>query len=318
MKDDYSFPLYQWMVNQFKDTLSPWANKRDLAEKARKAFLNQAAVLLLKTRQRKPPFNPFAILQLRKIHTVTWVNADKGREEARLIPDEDGFRIVLRRPENAQFTSNEELQRHIRVRTTLAHEIGHTYFYDLSERPPSRGPERYQMLSSRSRIVREKEEWWCFDFARELLLPGFSVRRFCQGLDVDPSLNTALKLRKTFNVSWDLLLRRLVYDLRIWKTCAIFRLRFDGSQLILNNKKRDVWIGANFRIKNLNTWISNNSRFLLNRFYPIFNSNDVTRLSQFRHPIEKNLLVEFLPIRRDSKIVLCLIKEKEQPLDVYA
>jgi hypothetical protein len=78
---------------------------------------------------------------------------------------------------------SEDLARH-RNRFRIAHEIGHSFFYDRAKRPPTR-------LLPESKA----EEKFCDEFANALLIPRSHVTQ------VEPTASNIFQLRKTFDVS---------------------------------------------------------------------------------------------------------------------
>jgi len=310
MKDRFSFPLYSWMIEQFKGDLPCTDDYEGLKQKAREMFLLQAFLLLRKTGQRRPPFDPFATGEQRRIHRITWV--DSG-DEASLVPDLEGFHLILRRPEN--ISSEAELLKDVRVRSTVAHEVGHTFFFDISHFPPKQGPRFEHALASN---VREKEEWWCFDFARKLLLPDRWIKKSVISHNFS-GLELASKIRREYNVSWDILLRKLVYDLEMWATSTVFRLDFEDSQVILRNEYKDIWKGARTRIGRARPWLLENADFIngcVGRIENARNKSTEEIVARFVNPSEK-YVAEFLPIYRDRPTLLCLVRESDGILDKY-
>jgi len=102
-----------------------------------------------------------------------------------------------------------------RARYTLAHEIGHTFFYDLSYKPPERLTpySRNQTASGEIRSATQLEERFCDAFAAELLFPWEAAKlelEVCACIE-DPSELLAFieKASQRWGVSVELALRRL-------------------------------------------------------------------------------------------------------------
>jgi len=102
-----------------------------------------------------------------------------------------------------------------RARYTLAHEIGHTFFYDLNRKPPERLTpfSRSQTASDQVRSATRLEERFCDAFAAELLFPWEAAKlelETCTRIE-DPSelLVFVEKASKRWGVSVELALRRL-------------------------------------------------------------------------------------------------------------
>src|SRR6185436_4950749 len=121
--------------------------------------------LLQETQQVHPPVVLEPILKSR--HAV--VNyVFNSKLEGRLEVNEEGFKIFLRHDLETNPT---------RHRFTLAHELGHTLFYDLRTSPPRREISR----SYRN----EFEERLCHQFARTLLMPEEFIRSGLPAFGID-------------------------------------------------------------------------------------------------------------------------------------
>ena len=97
---------------------------------------------------------------------VTSFRGEVKSHDALLIPRKDGSFIIPVDPAPPQEDNvHWELARH-RNRFRVAHEVGHSFFYDRGSAPPRR-------LLAPS----EEEERFCDEFAAELLIPQTAVRR---------------------------------------------------------------------------------------------------------------------------------------------
>jgi len=127
--------------------------------------------------------------------------------------DEGGFEI------NLKYTFIQS------VLTTLSHEIGHTYFYDIYKNPPE------CLVSDR---ILEKKKWYrqfegmAFDLGREVLLPRESFTRYVLEKYNHPSLANFFSMYSELKVSKDVLAQRLMKDLNLWRAC-IFWGRVDHN-----------------------------------------------------------------------------------------
>lgn len=119
----------------------------------------EARKLLRATEQDSPPFSAPRVAYLRKIRGVEWTEVSSL---SRLVPIKGGFVIKMNpqalrstdEPEGTPFTGLQNF--------SIAHEIGHTFFYDIDSPTPSR-PVRD--------IGSSGEERLCDIFAAELLMP---------------------------------------------------------------------------------------------------------------------------------------------------
>jgi len=120
-------------------------------QRLRVALLRAAEALRLATGQSAPPIQVDPILPLRKIAPLPRYFSSNDSPEAVLVSSGTGFFIRLR-PGLSE----------CRCRWSKAHELAHTFFYDLTKCPPER-------VLTRGLSI--KEEGLCNDFAAELLMP---------------------------------------------------------------------------------------------------------------------------------------------------
>lgn len=95
-----------------------------------------------------------------------------------------------------------------RQRLSIAHEIGHTFFYELNDSPPVR-----IIARKSSGTISRKEEDICKTFARELLMPRQLVHEELNTLSHKSGLDLILHLAQTFAVSCEVATIRLLWDL---------------------------------------------------------------------------------------------------------
>lgn len=136
-----------------------------------------------------PPYDPFYLADVLEIQTV----ARQDLEDARLVPVEGAKPRI-------EFNPN---RRTARIRFSLAHELGHYLLSDHAEQI------RYRDLAHGE--SRTRDHWQlesiCNVAAAELLMPAGA---FPLAETADLSLPHLLDLRKTFGVSTEALLRRVV------------------------------------------------------------------------------------------------------------
>jgi Zn-dependent peptidase ImmA (M78 family) len=121
-------------------------------------------------------------------------------------------------------------QTNIRRRFSIAHEIGHTFFYNLDYDPPIKILPR-----ERSRLlIDKKEEDICHAFARELLMPGKLVQQDIANSS-DRSLKMIIGLASKYLVSPEVAARRLILDLAEFKNSILL------FKEPLSTKGRSVW-----------------------------------------------------------------------------
>ena len=235
---------YNPLLDKYRDKVSGWTTEKELWHQVRQAFIAEGPVLLKETGQTEPPFNPVLGLQHRGVHAFRYI--EDLREEARLNPTEDGFVLWLKRGLGLPDTfdvNNSSLP--TRLRTTLGHELGHTFFFDTSCRPHK---PFVSYLNSSERRHSFNEEWWCMDFARAFLIPEFWVAEHMKRTQF-PSLELASQIKDQLIVSWDVLLRRFLWDLKFWTACVIFRVDTLRQQLT------GLWKTDEFKKWSFNRWL---------------------------------------------------------------
>ena len=161
--------------------------------------------LLLQSNQVSPPIEWGPIFKLRRIQVCyPSGNLDSANllREAYIVPRQGGFELRFR----------SSGQSGGRVRFSIAHEIGHTYFFDTEANPPRK--------LSIWRGLESDEERLCDIFASELLMPEEMIRRFLPD-HTQQSLSVVIQLSKKFKVTYEALSRRLIEDLAAWDAIVI-------------------------------------------------------------------------------------------------
>lgn len=147
--------------------------------------------------QNTPPIQLDQIKRLRRIYDGKSFASTSGSIHAALIPTVRGFDIQL--PTN---------QTHVRTRFSTAHEIGHTFFYDTTKNPPVR-----LIDTTLSLRFSRREEDICSAFAGELLMPRELVTNSFNSLRTKYGIGTLLHLALRYDVSPEVVARRLLHDL---------------------------------------------------------------------------------------------------------
>ena len=170
-----------------------------------------AYLYVLASGQKKLPVRLNSILKYAQIN-LTYSTEKRMISDGMLRAEQDGFQIIV----------NSDIE-YTRERTTIAHEIGHTLFYDPSYAPPRR-------VYAADFPQRKREEWVCFAFARSLLLPKeFVTEQFRGALTGSAYRETTLlsneisKLWKQSEVSFEILGLRLLSDLKLFPSAALIR-----------------------------------------------------------------------------------------------
>lgn len=159
-----------------------------------------------------------------------------------LMPIKSGFIIII----NKYLNINRGI-------TSLAHEVGHTFFYTNSK-------ERPKLIFNSNLLVDEyisrQFEGLAFDIGRELILPEeIFIKYLHQKNYIKPSLQNFLNICDDFNlnISRDIIGRRIFHDLKLWDAYLFwgtvkgetlyvkdknkFRIRFGGKFSSLNLKR---------------------------------------------------------------------------------
>ena len=125
-----------------------------------------------------------------------------------LFPVESGFHMSVNR--NMEMTEG-------RLRFSIAHEYGHTLFFRLYSSPPRR---LVPMAISNTAEYRW-EEGLCHDFARALLLPRTGTYEAASG---GVGLQLLQRICSSYEVSMDVAVRRILYDLRLWRRSIFYKV----------------------------------------------------------------------------------------------
>jgi len=191
-------------------------------KEVKRAILFAVDDLLIHTNQ-GIPIDPKPIALLRKIRRIweTQLSVD-----AMLIPESGGFLVKIRK----------ELHP-FKKRFAIAHEIGHTFFFNIEIDPPRR---EFQYQKSEYWV---QEEFSCA-IAREILVPRFSIIPLIENEHVRPSVAALRYLSALYQVSFDVLRMRLINDLPLWDCVAIVSTVVDCKIL---TKGRDISKGKSHR-----------------------------------------------------------------------
>lgn len=172
------------------------------------------------------------IAQSRGIHTIEETRGQLGHE-ASLVPDRLGFRLRVR---EGSFPP--------RKRASIAHEIGHSHFFDTSRLPPTR-----LIARSPDPGVSVKEEELCWAYARALLMPADHVERAWESRGIT-AWATIEAIGEDFEVSTELAARRLIQDLDVQPNCVAF---FFATQVEPGASEREAKRYAGSRVRDLFT-----------------------------------------------------------------
>jgi len=168
------------------------------AKDAISAITKCARKLIADSGLSEPPFSPSTYAPLRSVQRIV------HREmtiDGRLVPIGDGFIIELRRDQSLG-----------RTNFTCAHELAHTFFYELVPTLKSRSLARQELQYD------AEEERLCDIAASELIMPARLFRKIAA--DFYPSPKSVCLLAKQFESSMTATAIRLL-DLGIWDVSFI-------------------------------------------------------------------------------------------------
>jgi Zn-dependent peptidase ImmA (M78 family) len=187
------------------------------------------------TRASKQTF-PVLLRPIAELRKVTSVDFCPLLVDAMLTTHAEGFRILLnsdggRATELAERFTNEsrEMTMHPRWRFSIAHELAHTFFYDISKKRPQLSK---TFTSGGGRAALDNLERNCNAIASHLLLPTSMFRNgFLRLKTITPE--TVLNFARTAGVSLQALL------LRLDKSDSLFIERYYRGCIVLIDQQED-------------------------------------------------------------------------------
>lgn len=208
-----------------------------MLEKLKKVLCNEIDIFLRLNGMTKPPFDPFKIRKVGKVTVrVEYSEGIGAHGTLEVVGDEFIVRLEKSLLKNANY----------RLRSTMAHELMHTWFYDTSEVPPKKlgfgSPSRRHLLM---------QEELCYFLARQFLMPTFSIkgeiiksRSFSS-----PSINGMRRFKAKYNVSSEVIAYRMIADLGVWKAIFIKSVKEgDKFKAITRLKAKSEKIYENLKV----------------------------------------------------------------------
>ena len=219
-------PAEEWLAKSWLGNLYPLLGREEIATKIKERLFTYINNLLEKTKQYKPSYNPDKLFEDRKILKKIEAQLPRNRS-GMLIPIIGGFFMKIRSDEHEY-----------RKRFSTAHEIGHTFFYDLKQSIPT-----IRFLKSNSRYWVEED--YANEIAAAILLPEASLRKVIIGGNLAPSLDALENLCNLYKVSHEVLWRRIVRNQKLWD-CIIFKSMM-GINGTINTDSVSVSKGISFK-----------------------------------------------------------------------
>jgi len=216
-------PALLWARDKYLGPGLYRASRELIKRELRKALFSIVDDLLEETNQ-SMPFKPELLAPKRRIKKI--VEAELSKVNAFLIPEIGGFVIKIK-------SSRHPFQK----RFACAHEIGHTFFFNIDTDPPRR---EFQYQKSSYWV---EEEFSCA-IAREILLPSASIRETIHKDCPRPSISAIRYLSSLYQVSFDVLRLKVINDVPLWD-CIIFKSSISNGKVI--TKGWDISKGASYR-----------------------------------------------------------------------
>ena len=235
------------------------------------------------TGQNEIPINLVPIQKLRKITEI--IKRVSRFNQGELIPKTEGFSVIL----NSKHS-------HIRNRMTIAHEIGHTLFFDISVMPPKR------MIT-----YSNSEEWLCYDFGRCLLMPKEFVKKYVSIYEETPTPKKIVELSNIFEVSKDVFLNRIRRDFQLWNDTTIFLVEANGIELKANKQRYKGIRHTSFTIDGKNGLIYHEKVKLLLQLLQI--NQEIKEIKEKLTLKNKFYKIEMFRYSLNPIIILCVLRD---------
>jgi len=205
------------MERKLGTTYKKFASVRDghkiLLRKLKETLRDEVGNMLKQNDMLFPPFDPFKVSKIGNAE-IEMVYADRAEigSDGSIETCDNGFLVKIDK------TLAERPSGKYRLRSTMAHELMHTFFYDVSRFPPIKMGYRVQ---SRKQLMMEEE--LCYYLAREFLIPSFFIFDLLKkekSLHA-PTVANMKYLQSTFVVSSDIIAYRIISDLSMWNAMFI-------------------------------------------------------------------------------------------------
>lgn len=185
---------------------------RILMKLLKDVLTREVHTLLKQNEMTVPPFDPFKISRIGSAQIkVKFLPKEEIGAEGSIGTCEDGFIIKIDK------SLLDKSSRTYRLRTTMSHELMHTFFYDVTKPTPikigHRSPQRKEFMM---------EEELCYYLTREFLVPTFSINDLIAKKShlLSPTIKNIDFLKSIFVVSSNIIAYRMIKDLSHWN--AIF------------------------------------------------------------------------------------------------
>jgi hypothetical protein len=274
-------PAIEWAQEKYLTKDLFWGSPDLALSEVRKAILSIVNDILIATSQ-EIPVDLKSIAPLRRIKSImeTEISVD-----GILIPENGGFTIKVR----------EDIHP-FKKRFAIAHEIGHTFFFNIELDPPRR---EFAFQNANYWV---QEEFSC-RIAREILVPNSSIYSLIQNEKLSPSISALRYLSALYQVSYDVLRYRLVNDLPLWN-CVIFESAFSEGMFL--TKGCNISKGKSHKNFTMPKIISHEEAF--HELSDVF--SDTLKQSRINRTIEienRKYQIETLLLDRDRQRILAIL-----------
>lgn len=270
-------PALLWARDKYLGT-GLYKESRELVKRELRRVLRDIVDNLLDETNQEIPILPELLGPKRRIKRI--LQAKLSRVNALLIPELGGFVMKIK-------SSLHPFQK----RFACAHEIGHTFFFNIEVDPPRRD---FQSAKSAYWV---EEEFSCF-VGREILLPTTSISETIQEKDLLPSVSALRYLSRMYQVSFDVIRLKIINDVHLWD-CVIFRSKISEGKVTTIG--RNISKGISFRNLRIPRTIDKNSK----------HSN---LFSFLHHASEKGHLKGWVDINREKYSIETVVLNYEQPV----
>lgn len=198
--------LWTWLGEQLLGETVGMDHFDGFKARVKAALWNSAESLVAQTGQKTPPVNPDLVARERNVILIEKSPLDT---DALIVPCKGGFLMKI----NAKLPL-------VRQRFACAHEIAHTYFFDLATDPPSKP---YKRSTTRYWV----EEGLCYEVARRILVPTGMLQTWVTTA-LPPYIRDFKEIMHSFLVSAEVLAHR-IRDLGTWNTLMLIFQKTGGT-----------------------------------------------------------------------------------------
>jgi hypothetical protein len=186
-------------------------NRDSLYNELRSILESEIQDVLRSSGQTHPPIDPLSIHRVGKAE-LDFRLSEYVSPEGQIIPTKQGFSIDVKCRDRSELG--------VRERFTLAHEIAHLFFYDTENLPPQ------AIFRSRPPKWGWKEEGFCHEIARRILVPSFTLDEVLtrnEGFLRKPSPQALRQLcsSRCYQASIAVVGMRMIKDTAIWKAILV-------------------------------------------------------------------------------------------------